>query len=147
MRRVLSIILFILGGWLLTGEAMVAGMDMGLAAVHQIITLGFVLAFAAIPLGLGTLVSPGNRPAELGLTLMIVAGIALVSGLTTLLAFNDPQGAKLMPPDQPLPDIALNPLLGAINLLLIAGSGYLLWRKGRAHLRSRKAELERVFGD
>lgn len=147
MRRVASVILFILGGWMLTSEAMVAWLDMGEGIGAQLLMLAIFLPFAAVPLAGGTWASPGNRLADLGLTLMIVAGIAGFSALAILLAFNDPQVARMMPPDQPLPDLQLNPLLGTINLLLIAGAGYALWRKGRKRQRDKDAELERVFGD
>lgn len=147
MRRVVSVILFVIGGWMLTTEAMVAWMAMAEGRDVQMFMLALFLLLAAVPLAAGTAVSPGNRLADLGLTLMIVAGIATFVGLAMLLAFNDPQVAKMMPPDQPMPDIALNPLLGTINLLLIAGGGYGLWRKGRARQRDKDAELERVFGD
>ena len=147
MRRVASVILFALGGWMLTTEAMVAWMAVGEGTGMQMFMVALFLLLAAVPLAAGTAVSPGNRLADLGLTLMIVAGIAAFVGLAMLLAFNDPQVAKMMPPDQPMPDIALDPMLGAINLLLIAGGGYALWRKGRARQREKDSELERVFGD
>jgi hypothetical protein len=147
MRRVLSIILFVIGGWLLMSETLFAWMDLGEGVLVQILALSFFIGFTAAPLGLATLVSPGNRRAELGLTLMITAGISAFVGLTMLLAMNDPAVAKMMPPGETMPNPQLDPAFGAVNLLIIAGAGYLLWRKGRAHLKSKKAELERVFGD
>jgi uncharacterized membrane protein len=146
MRRVASIILFVLGGWMLTSEAMVAWMDMGLGWSAQLVGLAVMLPFFLVPLGLGAWASPGNRFAELGLTLMIAAGVAAFCALAVFLAFNDPQVIKMMPPGQKIPNFAINPLLGGLNLLLIAGCGYLLWRRGRSRARA-KAELERVFGD
>lgn len=147
MRRVASVILFVLGGWMLTTESAVAWLDMEQGMAAQFFTLAIFLVLAAIPLVLGTWASPGNRWADLGLTLMITAGVTAFVAVAILLAMNDPAVAKMMPPDRPLPDIAINPVFGFINLLLIAGGGYALWRKGRAHLRSKEAELERVFGD
>jgi hypothetical protein len=147
VRRVASVLLFVIGGWMLTTEAMVAWMAVGEGTGVQMFMIALFLLLAAVPLAAGTAVSPGSRLADLGLTLMIVAGIATFVGLTMLLAFNDPQVAKMVPPDQPMPDMALNPILGTINLLLIAGGGYALWRKGRARQRDKDAELERVFGD
>ena len=147
MRRAVSVILLVLGGWMLMTEAVVAWLDVGEGATAQLVMIGIFLLLAAVPLALGIWASPGNRPADLGLTLMITAGISAVIGLTTVLAFNDPVIAKMMPPDQPMPDIALNPLFGTINLLLMAGAGYAMWRLGRARLREKEAELERVFGD
>jgi hypothetical protein len=147
MRRVASVILFVIGGWMLTTEAMVAGMDLGEGTGAQLFMAALFLMLAAVPLAAGTALSPGNRLADLGLTLMIVAGVAAFCALAVVMTVNDPAVAKMMPPDQPLPDIAFNPLVGTINLLLIAGGGYALWRKGRARQRDKDKELERVFGD
>jgi len=131
MRRVVSIILLFIGGWVLASEATMAWMDMGMGVGAQLLVGTFLLPFAAVPLALGVWASPGNRLAELGLTLMITAGVAAFCALAVFLVFNDPAIAKMMPPDQPLPDIAFSPVLGMINLLLIAGGGYALWRIGQ----------------
>lgn len=147
MRRAISVIFFVLGGWMLTTEAMAAWMALGEGKEAQLFMLAFFLPLAAVPLAIGTLASPGNRLADLGLTLMIVAGITTFCGLSILLAFNDPQVAKMMPPDQPMPELSLDPLFGSINLLLIAGTGYALWRIGRARAKARETDLESVFGD
>jgi hypothetical protein len=147
MRRVLSIILFVIGGWILSSEAMIAWVDMDVGLGPLLFALAFFLPFAAIPLALGTWASPGNRLAELGMTLMVAAGVSLFEALTMFLALRDPAVAKMMPPEQPLPDFTVNPVTGAVNLLLIAGSGYLMWRKGRANVRQKESELEQVFGD
>lgn len=147
MRRVASVILFVLGGWMLSTEGMLAWMDVGEGIGAKLFMIAILLPFAAVPLAVGTWASPGNRLADLGLTLMIVAGVVIFVSITMVLAFNDPQVAKMMPPDQPMPDIALNPIFGGLNLLLIAGAGYALWRKGRALQRDKDSELERVFGD
>lgn len=147
MRRVTSVILLVIGGWLLTAEAVFAGINLGAGPLVQFFMLLPLLVLAVLALGVGTLVSPGNRPADLGLTLMIVAGVTAFSGVTILLAYNDPAVAKMMPPDQPLPDLAINPIYGGINLLMITGLGYLLWRRGRIRVKAKAAELERVFGD
>jgi len=147
MRRVASIILFVLGGWMLTSEAMVAWMDMGLGLGPQLLMLVFFLPIAGVPLGLGAWASPGNRPAELGLTLMITAAVGAFCAVAVWLAMNDPQFLKMLPPDQQFPQINAAPMPGSINLLLIAAAGYLLWRAGRSRARAKAGELERVFGD
>jgi hypothetical protein len=147
VRRVASVVLLVLGGWMLTSEAMIAWLDVGQGIGPQLLGIAIFLPIAGIPLALGTWASPGNRPADLGLTLMTTAGVSAFCALTVFLVANDPQVAKVMPPDRPMPSFEINPILGGVDLLLIAGGGYLLWRKGRAKAKAKDNELERVFGD
>lgn len=147
MRRVVSVILLVIGGWILMTEATVAWMDVGAGTAMHSGGLAMFAAVAAVPLMLGTWASPGNRLADLGLTLMVAAGVALFAVLTMVLTVYDPAVANMLPPGQPKPDLDLMPVLGSINLLLVAGTGYSLWRRGRARAQAKGAELERVFGD
>lgn len=150
MRRVVSIILFVLGGWLSTSETMMAwltvpGVDAGIGT--RIVMAGFTAAFAAPLLLLGTWASPGKRWAELGLTLMIVAGTGAAVALIMFMVLHDPGFTKLLPPDQPMPKFGFDPLFGFGNLLLVAGGGYLLRRWDLERARSQEPDLEQVFGD
>jgi hypothetical protein len=147
MRRVLSVILFVLGGWILSGEIMMSGLDLGQGIGAQIGMAVFTIVFAAPFLLLGTWASPGNRFAELGLTLMITAGVGAFIALTMFLVMNDPGFRQLMPPDQPMPEFRFTPVFGLANLLVMAGGGYLLRRWALERARSEKPELERIFGD
>jgi hypothetical protein len=147
MRRVISVILFVLGGWMLMTEMMVAWMDMQEGAAAQLFVMAILLPFAAIPLAFGTWASPGNRLADLGLALMVTAGISAFLGTTIFMAMNDPEVENMMPPGQSMPDIPINAVTGAINLLLVTGAGYMLWRKGRGRAKAKATDLERVFGD
>ena len=147
MRRVVSVILLVIGGYLLAGEALIAWIDVGEGWGAQLFLIGFSAALAMPFMTLGTWVSPGNRLADLGMTLMVTAGVAAFCALAIWIAFNDPQVVKMLPPGQTLPAIAINPVSGGLNLLLIAGGGYMLWRRGRGREKARRADLERVFGD
>ncbi|MEO5774002.1 MAG: hypothetical protein ABIQ32_07790 [Sphingomicrobium sp.] len=145
MRRVGSIILFVLGGWLLSTEAMMAWMTFSseMTIGMKLAMSGFFLAFAAPFLLGGTWASPGKRKRELGLTLMISAAVGLGLGLVMFMVTNDPGFAKALPPGQAMPEFGIDPLFGALNLVVVAGLGLLLWWGGA--LRDPNAELGRVF--
>lgn len=122
MRRVASVILFVLGGWLLASEGMIAWYDGGAGLGIQLAMVAWFLVIAAVPLALATWASPRNRLAELGLTLMVGAGVAAVCTLAVFVVMSDPAIAQMMPPDQQIPKVAINPILAAINLVLIGGA-------------------------
>jgi hypothetical protein len=147
VRRVLSVILLVLGGWFLTTEVMMAWMRLEEGTGGQWIVLAVMAGLAAPLLLLGMWASPGNRFADLGLTLMIAAGVGGVVALTTAMALNDPGFKQLMPPGKPAPDLHLAPVIGSLNLLVVAGGGYLLWRFGRLNPRRPEPDLEQIFGD
>lgn len=130
MRRAISVPLFVLGGWIVMTELMTAFVDIepGLADNLWMIA---IFAILAVPLLLlGAWASPGRRWRELGMTLLIAAGIGAFCGLATLLVLNDPKFMELMP--LPLPEIDLAPVFGVVNLLLISAFGWWLYR-GRDH--------------
>lgn len=144
MRRTASVILFILGGWMLSTEVFMAALDLREGLGTTFGAIGLIGAMAAAPLLLGMWASPGNRLAELGLVLMIGAGVGASIILMLVMVTNDPGFAKAMPPNQPLPDFHFNFVLGALNLLLVAGGGYLLrrWALDRAQ---HEPVLQQVF--
>lgn len=150
MRRAVSIILFVLGGWLLSSEVLIAWLDFTQGAVDngaQIMVLAVFALFASPFFVFGTLASPGNRAAELGLTLMITAGVGAAMALVVLMVLKDPSYKQYMPPDQPMPELSLRPLSGFLNLLIIGGGGYALWQWARSRALREKPDLERIFGD
>lgn len=129
MRRAASVILFVLGGWLLTGQLFAAGLDVesGLADNFGVtfIMMLFVLPF----LLLGAWASPGERWRELGLTMLIAVGTSLVCGLSVLLALNDPGMKPFMPP---MPTIEFAPVWGFVNLAVVTLLGWSLYRRRRS---------------
>ena len=126
VRRVVSIILFALGGWLLSSEVVMAWIDAGEGPGTQVVMLCAIAVFALPFLLLGTWASPGRRLAELGLTVMIVAGVGVAMALMTVMVLKDPSFKQLMPPDQPMPEMKFAPLAGILNGLFIGGIGYVL---------------------
>ncbi|MBW0006572.1 MAG: hypothetical protein JO335_02545, partial [Sphingomonas sp.] len=82
IRRVASIILYVLGAWVLAAEMMMASADVGQTPAIALAMIGIMLAFAAVFLLLGLWASPGNRLAELGVTLIAAA---IVGGLVVLM--------------------------------------------------------------
>lgn len=145
MRRAASVILFVLGCWILATEVMTAWLDMQAGLGAQLVGLGVFVGLAAAPLLLGAWASPGNRLAELGLALMIGAGVGATISLVLVMVLNDPGFAKVMPPDQPMPNFHFAPLFGLLNLLVIGGAGFALRRWAIARTRRDKPPLEQVF--
>ena len=132
MRRFFSILFFVLGSWMLLGQLMVAFMDAGQGVGLNFTMIGFMLLFALPFLLIGAWISPGRRWRELGLTILITAGIASFSGLAVLLMMLDPKFMRLMPP---MPEIGLSPVTGLVNLALVLGVGVLLYRRGGGEAR------------
>jgi hypothetical protein len=146
MRRLASLILFLLAGWLLSGALMMASISIGSheSAAVRLGSVAVMSGLAALPLLLALIATPGNRFAELGVMLMIVAAVASGVVLTMVMVTRDPEFARLMPPGRSLPQLDFAPLWGSAALLLVGGGGYLLRRLiARA---AKEPELERVFG-
>ena len=147
MRRIASVVLLIIGAWMLACGVMVAGLDFGDGGVRQLAPAG-VMAGVALPfLLLGGLASPGNRFSDLGITLTISAAVGGALVLMMWQTWSDPKFRQMMPPDKPLPNIqfALVPGFGAV--LIIAGLGFGLWWLGRHRAQRQKPDLEAIFGD
>ena len=81
MRRTVSVILFILGGWILAAEVMMAFIDLRFGVGAQLAMIGIYSAFALPFLLLAMWASPGNRFSDIGLTIMIAAGVGVALGL------------------------------------------------------------------
>lgn len=139
MRRALSAILFVVGGWLLMGEPLVAFMDFGpeLRSAAPIVWL-ITLIMAAIPLSIAVAASPGERWRELGLTILIACGVAAFSGLSALAMFTDPGFKQFLPLLPPMPRIGIAPVPGALNFAVLAGLGWLLYVFPRKGLREER---------
>lgn len=132
---------------MLSGGTMMGWFDLGQGPGAQLAVVGIMSAVAAPLLLLGLWASPGNRPAELGLTLMITACVGAGLALMMFMITRDPSFRQFMPPDQPMPNFVLAPLSGVLTLLAIGGGGYLLRRWGMERVRTGEPFLEQVFGD
>jgi cation transport ATPase len=127
VRRGCSITLFVIGGWLLATVAIVGLMPED-QAVSRWAIVGVFAALAAPFLLAATWASPGKRWAELGLTLMVTAGIALTIVITMAAFFFDPAVKRFMP--EPLPPFDFTSPAMIVSIVLMAGLGYLLRRWG-----------------
>ena len=140
MRRVASVIMFVIGGWMLLSELMIAFLDFEPGMGDNAIMVGIIAVLAGVPLLLGAGISPGARWRELGLTMLISAACGLLYGVSIVAVLSD-QGLKPFMP--PMPEIQFVPFVGVANLLVIAGLGWLLYRRP---VRS-EPDLEKVFGE
>jgi hypothetical protein len=137
MRRALSVIFLVIGGWVLIAEPMMAFMNLGPdVSTVQPLVLGICLAMAAAPLAIGVALSPGERRRELGLTILIAMAAAVFCGLAMAAVFLDPGFKPFMPP---MPDIGVAPIAGTVNLVVLTAIGWWLYRR-----RRRKAEAGAV---
>ena len=128
MRRFFSILLLILGGWMLVTEAFIAGLALDSDGDAKLAIVATFTLLALVFLLIGAWVSPGRRWREVGLTLLICAGLATLTALS-IVAMNRDRADLEKALGRPFPDLAFDPLLGIANLLLIAGLGYWLWRR------------------
>ena len=114
MRRGCSVILFILGGWILSAVGV-----LGLAPEDEQVSpwaiVAFVFVFAAPFLLIATWVSPGKRLAELGLTMMIAAGVAAFIVLTMAIISFDKSVRRFMPEPMPEFDFSSPAMIGATS--------------------------------
>jgi hypothetical protein len=129
MRRVVSVILFVIGGWFLLTEAVVAFFDAEPGTADNLAMIGIFAAISIVPLLLGAWASPGRRWRELGLTILIATGFAAFCGVSTIAVFLDPAFKQIVL-QQPMPKIEFAPVIGAANALAIAALGWLLHRGG-----------------
>ena len=129
MRRAFSASCFVIGGWLLMGEPLIAFMDMGpdVRSAAPIVCL-ITLCMAAVPLAIAVAASPGERWRELGLTILIACGVAAFSGLGALAVFTDPGFKEFLPMLPPMPKIGIAPVAGTLNLGAVVALGWLLYR-------------------
>ena len=127
IRRVLSILLFLFGGWMLISEVICAFVDIEPGIGDSALLIGTFGVIAGPPLLLGAWTSPGERWRELGLAILIATGVALVCGISTFIVLEDPGMKQFLPPT---PKINLAPFIGTANVLALAALGWLLFRCG-----------------
>jgi hypothetical protein len=147
MRRALSIALLILGCWALACEVLIAWIGAGeTPAMHVGVSL-VMLALSLPFLLLGLWASPGRRFADLGITMVIAAAIGAGSALTIFMMLSDPRFLLFLPFQSPARNLTYHPLLGAANLVLIGGVGWLLWNSDRKRTKRTATEGVEVLGD
>jgi hypothetical protein len=127
MRRALSVLLFLLGGWMLMTEVAAAFLDAMPGLGDSALFIGVFGGLALVALVLGAWASPGPRKRELGVTILIAAGSALFCAIAAVVMFLDPGFTQFLPE---MPKIALAPAVGAVNLVIVAAIGGLLYRRG-----------------
>lgn len=130
MRRVLSILFFVCGGWMLSGEPLFAFLSFGPATPWLTpVMLGLFLVLAAVPLAVGTALSPGERSRELGLTMLLSIGFAAVGAVSAAAVLFDPGAKMIWAEVGPMPDIRITPIVGTANLMVMTAVAWLLYRR------------------
>lgn len=130
MRRALSTLLFVAGGWIAATELVAAFLDAEPGSLtDNFAIIGIFGAIAAVLLLLGTWASPGRRWRELGLTMLIATGVSALCGLSFVMIFNDPTIRPFLPPT---PHIDTAPAVGILNLLAVGMLGWWLYRRRTA---------------
>ncbi len=125
MRRVVSSILFVIGGWWLAGQMASAFLDLEKGISDNLLMVGIVTVFAAVPLALGTWASPGNRRRELGLTILLATGATLFGIASVAATILDRAFMRYMPA---MPELEFAPAIGIVNLIVVAALGWWLYR-------------------
>jgi hypothetical protein len=138
MRRVLSVILLFLGGWLLTCEGLVVWLDTGQGLPIHLGMTALMLAFAAPFVLLGMWASPGSRLAELGITVMIGVGIGALMAIMIGVMTHDPGFKQAVPPEKAAAIARLHIVVwwGLLNVAVLGGLGWLAWHFGQPRARS-----------
>ena len=130
IRRIASVLLFVLGGWILATELFAASLDVEPGVWDSLAIVGIFVPIAGVPLLAGALTSRGDRWRELGLTILVSVGVAVATFACVTAVMLDPAFARQMPP---LHEIRLDPLIGLINLLVVGAVGSWLYRRRARH--------------
>lgn len=130
MRRLLSVLLFVLGGWLLSAEPAIAFIAFGGDEIKgKLFAAMIMLGIVAVPLAIATVVSPGDRWQELGLTILLSAAATAFCCLAIAAVFFDSGMKPFLADLPPTRNIVLAPVTGVLNLLALTGIGWLLYRR------------------
>ena len=133
IRRIFSIILYVIGGLFLTGEALVAFVR-AQPDTSKLEMLAFMAPFFLVPLALGALASPGARLRELGIVLLAAAGWSILSILSFFYVAVKPDTRDLLPADTM--EVFGDRLGGVLNLAAIVAIGLVLFFSSRLRSRS-----------
>ena len=128
MRRALSIILFVIGGFCVGMQVMIAFMKIPPEYPRQIPPILYFSAIAALFLMPATWLSPGRRWRELGMTMLIGAAVCVGSFAVTIAATPEEGGTGGLGPLEGYVDWTQ----GWINVALIAIAGLtMMFVRGR----------------
>src|SRR5687768_4931535 len=103
----------------------VAFLDLEAGISDNLLMVGIVILFAGVPLALGTWASPGKRRRELGLTILLATGATLFAIASVAATFMDRSFMRYMPA---IPELEFAPVIGIVNLLVVAALGWWLYR-------------------
>ena len=148
IRRILSIIFYILGGIFLMSWAMMAYVG-GEPDAPKAWVMGILGAFALVPLAIGGLVSPGRRGREIGIVLLVAAGWTIFTAVTLVVLMMDPEFVAMMPPESQQSLGMFNDYwFGAAFTIVMGGAGvWLVWRKDKhSQPETLPARIRRIFG-
>ena len=141
MRRVASVLLFVLGSWMLVSELFAAFMDVQPGKWDSLFVTAIFVPISGAPLLAGALISPGrHRWRELGLTILLSAGTAAALAACIVAVMLDPRLARHM---SFLHEIRFDLLFGAVNWLAVAAFGGWLYRRQPATLNETAVEEAR----
>jgi hypothetical protein len=125
MRRGLSLLLLVVGGFCVGMQVMIAFIAGGDAADYAGRTAYFT-AIAAFFLAFGTWLSPGHRWRELGLAILV--GAAVCAGSFSVTIFLPDEQGVVVDKQELVPYLALVP--GFANLALLVAMGLALYLRG-----------------
>ena len=107
---------------MLFGELFAAFFDVEPGLLDSAIVVGIFIPIAGAPLLAATLLTPGDRWRELGLTILLAAGIGIFAAAFV--------AARLMPP---LRELRFDAVFGFANLLVVSALGLWLYRRTAQH--------------
>ena len=133
IRRLFSILLYVIAGLFLTTEAMVAFVQ-AQPDTSKLEMLAFMAPFFLVPLALGALASPGARLREIGIVLIAATGWSLLTILSFIYVATKPDTRDLLPADTI--ELFGDHLTGALYLAAMAAIGVALLFSGRFGTRA-----------
>jgi hypothetical protein len=133
-------LLLLLGGWMLVSELFAAFMDVEPGVRDSLFVAAIFVPISGAPLLAGALTSPGQRWRELGLTILLSAGIAAALAACMVAVMLDPRLAR---PMSFMHEIHFDLLIGAVNWLAVATFGWWLYRRRPATLNETAVEEAR----
>lgn len=131
MRRFLSVIGFVLGGWIAMTEAALAMVAVDDDLSNKLSAMSVFMVIAAGLWLLGTWASPSPaRWRELGLAIILTCAVSTFCIVGAALTLIDPSFRAIAPPEILALDLRFDWPIGIANLLVLLAIGILLYRRG-----------------